>query len=251
MKSSRLLKVFEEYIKTIDMNSAYAKAKYFHSLKSMDLANQIATNLNVFNEEEITIIELIALFHDIGNFNEVNYNNGVDDDEDITMKSINILFDDGIIRKIIQDTQYDNMIKLAIFCHNKEGLPKNISEKMVIVCNIMKDVHNIEEVRMTYNYPFVDNRINVYPSSDVYNDFKLYRGIDKAIVNNNADSILAILSGIYNLNFNYSYNILIEKDYVSKLIDSLMFNDKKIEKFFGQIKLALNSYIKKKIINNN
>ena len=251
MKSSKLLKVFEEYIKTIDMSSAYAKAKYFHSLKSMDLANQIASSLNMFNEDEMVIIELIALFHDIGNFNENNYNIMDNEDEDIAMKSINILFDEGIVRKIIEDTQYDNMIKLGIFCHNKEGLPKNISEKMITVCNIMKDVHNIEEVRMTYNYPFIDNRINVYPSSDVYNDFKLYRRIDKATADNNADSILVVLSGVFGFNFDYSYNILNEKDYVTKLIDSLIFGDKKVERFFLQIKLALNSYIKKKMINNN
>ena len=45
MKSSRLLKVFEDYIKKIDMNNAYATAKYFHSLKSMDLARHIASEL--------------------------------------------------------------------------------------------------------------------------------------------------------------------------------------------------------------
>ena len=73
MKSSRLLRYFEEYIKKIDMSNSWAKAKYFHSLKSMDLAKIIATNLNVFNEEEIVIIQLIALFHDIGNFEGKNY----------------------------------------------------------------------------------------------------------------------------------------------------------------------------------
>ena len=42
MRSSRLLKYFEEYIKKIDMSNSWAKAKYFHSLKSMDLAKIIA-----------------------------------------------------------------------------------------------------------------------------------------------------------------------------------------------------------------
>ncbi len=251
MKSSKLLKVFEEYIKTIDMNSAYAKAKYFHSLKSMDLANQIASSLNMFDEEEIVIIELIGLFHDIGNFNENSYNVMDNEEEDNTMKSINILFDGGIVRKMIESTKYDNMIKLAIFCHNKDGLPKNIDDKTVTVCNIIKDVHNIEEVRMAFNYPFVDNRINSYPSTDVYNEFKLYRRMNSREAENNSDTMLIILSSIFDLNMNYSYTILAEKDYVSKLIDSLIFNDKKMEKFFGQIKLALNSYIKKKIVNKS
>ena len=72
MKSSRILKYFEEYIKKIDMNNTWSKAKYFHSLKSMDLARIIASHFNIFNEEELVVIELIALFHDIGNFEQKN-----------------------------------------------------------------------------------------------------------------------------------------------------------------------------------
>ena len=95
MKSSKLLKYFEEYIKKIDMNNTWAKAKYFHSLKSMDLAKIIAENLGVFSTEEIIVIQLIALFHDIGNFEQKNHNYLDNSEEDSTMKSIEILFDDG------------------------------------------------------------------------------------------------------------------------------------------------------------
>ena len=147
------------------MNNAYAKAKYFHSLKSMDLARNIASELGIFEEEELVVIELIALFHDIGNFNENDHNYLDNSDEDHTMRSINILFDEGLIRKITDDTKYDNLIKLAIFCHDKEGLPKNIDEKTVCICNIMKDVYRIEELHMAINYPYIDNRIKEYPTN--------------------------------------------------------------------------------------
>ena len=64
MKSSRLLKYFEEYIKKIDMNNAWSKAKYFHSLKSMDLARIIASNFNIFNEEELVVNFNSGIFHE-------------------------------------------------------------------------------------------------------------------------------------------------------------------------------------------
>lgn len=245
MKNSRLLRYFEEYIKKIDMNNAYAKAKYFHSLKSMDLAKTIALNFDIFNEEEIVVIELIALFHDIGNFEQSNFNVLDNQEEDNTMKSINILFDGGIMRKITKDTKYDNLIKLAIYCHNKDGLPKNINEKMVTVCNIIKDVHNIEEIRMVVNYPYIDNRINDYPSSNVYNSFKSFNKLDNKIIDNSADGILVTLSYLFALNYNYSFNIMLENEYVSKVIKSLVFEDNKIEKFFYQIELVLKNYMNK------
>ena len=248
MKSSRLLKYFEEYIKKIDMNNAWAKAKYFHSLKSMDLAKTIATDLNTFNEEEIVIIELIALFHDIGNFDQKNYNYLDSQQEDSTMKTIEILFDEGLIRKITEDTKYDTLIKVAIFCHNKDGLPKNIDEKWIKICNIMKDVYKLEEIRMAINYPYIDNRINTYPSEEVYNEFKTFKTLNNKIADNNADNILIVLSQSFSLNYKISYQILEEKQYIEKLIDSLIFENRKIEKFFEQIKIVLRNYIKKKIV---
>ena len=248
MRSSRLLKYFEEYIKKIDMSNSWAKAKYFHSLKSMDLAKIIATNLNIFNEEEIVIMQLIALFHDIGNFEQKNYNYLDNFEEDSTMKSIEILFDDGLIRKITDETKYDNMIKVAIFCHNKDGLPKNIDEKMICACNIMKDVHKLEELRMVINYPYIDNRINTYPSTLVYNEFKLFRPLKRELSDNNADNILIVMSNLFGLNYKISYSIVEEKQYIEKITNSLIYEDRKIEIFFKQIEIVLRNYIKKRTI---
>ena len=247
MKSSRLLKYFEEYIKKIDMNNTWAKAKYFHSLKSMDLARILASSLNIFTDEEIVIIELMALFHDIGNFEQKNYNYLDNPEEDSTMGSIRILFDEGLLRKITNETKYDTLIKLGIFCHNKDALPKNIDEKTTYVCNIMKDVHKLEELRMLIHYPYIDNRINDFPSTLVYNDFKLFRKVNTKMSDNNADNILIVLSNIFNLNYKNSYVQILEKEFVTKIVDSLIYEDKKIEKFFKQIEAVLTSYLKKKI----
>ena len=247
MRSSRLIKCFDEYIKKIDMNNAWAKAKYFHSMKSMDLARNIATDLGIFTEEEVVVIELIALYHDIGNFNEKDYNYLDSNGEDTTMKSIEILFDEGLIRKITEDTKYDNLIKLAIFCHNKEGLPKNIDDKTICICNIMKDVYRIEELHMAINYPYIDNRISEYPTTMVYDSFKTFKEINTKISDNNADNVLVVLSKLFGLNYKISYAIIEEKEFISKIIDSLEFKDKKLEKFFKQIEVVLKGYIQKKI----
>ena len=247
MKSSRLLKYFEEYIKKIDMNNAWSKAKYFHSLKSMDLAKIIASELGIFDEEEIVIIELIALFHDIGNFENKNSNYLDAASEDKSMRSIEILFDEGLLRKITDETKYDNLIKLAIFCHNKDGLPKNIDEKTISICNIMKDVYKLEELRMVINYPYIDNRINNYPTTLVYDTFKQFKEIDEKMSDNNADNILIVLSKLFGINYKISYSSVLEKEFVPKIVDSLVFEDKKLEKFFKQIETVLTNYIQKKI----
>ncbi len=248
MKSSRLLKYFEEFIKKIDMNNPWAKAKYFHSLKSMDIARNIASDLNIFTEEELVVIELIALFHDIGSFEEKNHNYLDNAEEDSTMASIRILFDEGLIRKITNDTKYDTIIKLGIFCHNKDALPKNIDEKTTCICNIIKDVYKIEEIRTVINYPYIDNRIKEYPSELVYNSFKTFKKVNSKISDNTADNILIVLSNIFDLNFTSTCHKILEDGYINKIVDSLIYEDKKVENFFKQIAGALNNYLNKKIV---
>lgn len=40
MKSSRVMKIFEQYVRKYDMNNVNIKAKYFHSLKVMEIAKE-------------------------------------------------------------------------------------------------------------------------------------------------------------------------------------------------------------------
>ena len=189
------------------------------------------------------------MFHDLGEFDtKSTFESSDSPKEDNTMKTIDILFKEGIIRKILDDTKYDNVIKIAIYCHNKEGLPKNIDDKVIHICNILKDTYKIEELRMVIDYPYIDNRIDTYPSNTVYEEFKKMDLIDDKIVNNNADNILVVLSNVFCLNYRYSYYLLKENDYLSKITNSLIFADKKIEKFYKQLETILSNYINKKIM---
>ena len=119
---------------------------------------------------------------------------------------------------------------------------------MICVCNIMKDVYKLEELRMVINYPYIDNRINTYPSTLVYNDFKLFRPLSNKISDNNADNILIVLSNLFGLNYKISYSLVNEKGYIEKIINSLIFEDRKVEKFYKQIESVLKGYLKKKTI---
>ena len=72
MKETKIMKVFEQYTKRFNMNKGNVKAMYFHSIKMMELCKDIASNLGIFNEEEIKVCGLIGLFHDISKFDNKN-----------------------------------------------------------------------------------------------------------------------------------------------------------------------------------
>lgn len=250
MKDSKILKVFEQYIKKFDMNKGNVKAMYFHSIKMMTLCKEIASSLGVFNEEEVQVCGIIGLFHDIGVFsNKFKNVLTLEDNTDKSKESIEILFDkDKLIREICDDKKYDDIIKIAIYCQNKNGLPKGFDEKVLHFCMVVKDAHVLENFRMVTNYPYMDMHIDNFPNDLVYNDFRQYRVVSSKVSDNDADKILEVMSLIFGVHYPYSYNLLKESDSVNRLVDALKIKDKRIEKFFNQVGSVLNIFIDKKIV---
>ena len=250
MKETRIMKTYEQYIKKFNMNKGNVKALYFHSLKMMELCKDIASSLGIFNEEEIIVCGLIGLFHDIGMFsNKFKNCLTLEDNTDKSKESIDILFDkDNLMRNITEDKKYDDIIKIAIYCQNKNGLPQGFEEKVLHFCMVVKDAHVIENFRMITNYPYMDMRIDNFPNDLVYNDFKQYRVISSKVSDNDADKILEVMSLIFGVHYAYSYSLLKEESCVNKLIVSLKISNKNIRKFFYQIGAVLNVYIERKIV---
>lgn len=247
MKSSRIMKIFEQYVRKYNMNNINIKARYFHSLKVMEIAKDLATQLGIFNEEEIALCELLGLFHEIGNFSKTpNYH--IDEEiDDAGEKAIDILFNKGLLREITKEKNYDNIIKIALQSYDKEGFINNIDNKTKHICAILKDAHNLDSFRLFVNYPYVDTRINSYPNNLVYDKFKSFKFISPKVGDTSSDTVLIVLSKMYTFNYKYSYYLLKQNNYIEKLFDSLTFENKEIEKFYKQISMVLNNYINKRI----
>ncbi|MCI6265595.1 MAG: HD domain-containing protein [Erysipelotrichaceae bacterium] len=249
MRETRIMKVFEQYIKKFDMNKGNVKAIYFHSLKMMELCKDIATNLGIFNEEEIIVCGLIGLFHDIGMIsNKFKNCLTLEDNTDKSKESLDILFEkEKLIRNITENKKYDDIIKIAIYCQNKNGLPQGFDTKVLHFCMIVKDAHVIENFRMVTNYPYMDMHIDNFPNDLVYSDFKKYRVINSKVSDNDADKILEVMSLIFGVYYTYSYTLIKEEACVNKLVQALKISNKNISKFFYQIGSVLNVYIDRKI----
>ena len=156
------MKIFEQYVRKYDMNNIDIKARYFHSLKVMELARELATGLGIFSEEEVAVCELIGLFHEIGNFSKTPNYQMDDDINDSYNRTIDVLFNKKLIREISKETKYDTVIKMAIFAYDKNGFPADIDEKGRHMCAIIKDAHNLDSFRLFVNYPYVDTVIKSY-----------------------------------------------------------------------------------------
>lgn len=250
MKETKIMKVFEQYVKNFDMNKGNVKAMYFHSIKMMELCKDIASNIGIFTSEEIIVCGIIGLFHDLGMFsNKFKNCLVVDDNTDKSKATIDLLFDKGnLVRKITDDTKYDDAIKIAIYCQNKNGLPQGFNQKILHFCMVLKDAHVIETFRMITNYPYMDMYIDHFPNDLVYSDFKQFKVVNAKVSDNDADKILEVMSLVFGMNYSYSYTLLKEESSINKLVEALKIGNKNISRFFYQIASALNVYIEQKVM---
>ena len=152
MKSERIMKIFEQYVRKYDMNNSYIKSRYFHSLKVMEICRDLATGLGIFSPEEVAVCELIGLFHEIGNFSKTPNYQMDDDINDAYNRTIDVLFNKKLIREISKDTKYDNIIKMAIFAYDKNGFPADIDEKSRHMCAIIKDAQDRRSTRLNSSH---------------------------------------------------------------------------------------------------
>ncbi len=247
MKSNRIMKIFEQYVRKYDMNNINIKAKYFHSLKVMEIASELASGLSFFSEEDVALCEFIALFHEIGSFSKTPDYHVDGDNEDSYEKTIDVLFNKKLIREVTKDKKYDDIVKIAIYAYEKNGFPRGIDDKTRHICAIIKDAHNLESFRIFVNYPYVDTRIDSYPNSLIYEDFKKFKAISPRMSESSADTVLIVLSKINSFNYLYSYYLLKEKNYINRMYELLTFDNDDIKKFFKQITKIYNNRVEEKI----
>ena len=173
------------------------------------------------------------------------------EEADKSKQTIELLFDNknGIMRQITDDTKYDEIIKIAIYCQYKIGLPQGFDNKTLHYCMVIKDANVIEKFRIVTNYPYLDMYIDNYPNDNIYNDFKKFKIINSNISDNDADKILEVMSSIFGVHYSYSYTLLKGESSIDKLVSSLKISNKGISRFFSQIASVLNIYVDKKISN--
>lgn len=227
---------FKKYVANYNPKHPRIALKIGHIERVADVSKKIAESLNL-SEEEIKLAELIGLFHDIGRFEQVRMTDSFSDrDTGINHGelSVKVLFEDGLIRKFIEETQYDDIIKKAVLNHNRAAIESGLSEKELLFAKIIRDADKLDI--------FYTITIDSFPAIFWYDKFDCERISDIVIkqfeqgsyinyadIHNNADMLVAFYGYVYDLNFKSSLQYLAENQYLD------IFKNRVIENFTSPI----------------
>ncbi len=210
MDFEKCRKVFDEYTSAYDLKSEMIALKYHHSYTVSDLMVELAFRLEL-TKEQMELAKIIGLLHDIGRFEQFKkFGSFSDKNVDHADESCNYLFKDGHIRDFIEDDRYDSIIEKAIRYHNKFRVPK-LSDEELLFTKMIRDMDKVDiykQCAIHLDDKFDADEVN----KELLEEFKNYRCGSKDLVKSKTDATLIHLSFIFDINFEESYDILVETD---------------------------------------
>lgn len=235
-----IMKIFNEYAKKYDLKNPHIMGKFHHSYRVMEFAIEIANSINL-SEEDMYIVKIAALFHDIARFEQwTKYETYVDaksfDHGDMGYK----ILKEGIIDKIISDKEKQNIILASVKNHNKFEIENNLTEKELLVSKIVRDADKLDIMK---EQGFIKE--NGVLKEDLLNTLLNHNMVTNNLVKNEMDSLCRLISFIFDFNYKYTYKYVLENNIIENKINLL--------EIYGNVNLKeleenLINYMKEKII---
>lgn len=141
---------FNEYVSNYNSQIGLIHLKIIHTYEVMNIMNKLCNWLKL-NEEDTQLALLIALLHDLGRFEQYRIYQCFEDYKtvDHALLSSELLFKNNLIRKFIDDDQYDNIIKIAIEQHNKYKVDEDINdERTLLFVHLIRDADKLDNFRV-------------------------------------------------------------------------------------------------------
>ena len=235
-------RAFKEYVKNYDPNDPQIKLKIEHIERTANVARNTAESLDL-SQEDIQLAELIGLLHDIGRFEQIKmYHTFVD------KKSINhgefgvkILFEEGLIRKFIEDNKFDKIIKNAILNHNKANIDERLTEKEKLHAKIIRDSDKTSTI---YG---VEDLSNETITDEIYREFIEDKMINYKNMETEADILVAHFAYVYDFYFDYGLKILQKNDYVKKLYNRYNFSNQETMERYNNVYNCTLQYLENRL----
>lgn len=241
---------FKKYVNNnYDKTQKRINLKFTHSYRVMEQSTKIAESLNL-DKEQKELATLIGLLHDVARFEQwKNFKTFSDrlsfDHGDFGVK---ILEKNNFLRKFIETTKYDNIIKFSIKNHNKFKIEENNFDDITnMQAKIIRDADKLdiflEAVTIFWD---TQEEIDEIENSKILDDYfnqimrkkQIFRNKDGTAI----DSLIGMISFIFDLNFEYSKQLVKKENYVQKILNKFDFKDEETKERINQIKKMVNSY---------
>lgn len=215
-------KIFLDYTSHFDSSVGRIRLKILHTMKVAEVMDRLTDMLGL-PEHLQTTAHIIAVFHDIGRFEQVTKFNTFNDQisEDHAKIACRVLEENGFLSELPEREQYQ--VLTAIRNHNQYVIEDGLDEETLLLCKLIRDTDKIDILRVFATEEPMDTMGETVEqvakeriSDDVYELIMNHQQIPKSVRKTGLDFWVGFLGFVYGLYFSESLAIIGEDGYYKR-----------------------------------
>lgn len=231
-----LRKWFNEYVDLfINVDGVLPKniaLKKHHTKNVCKNIKNIAASLNL-NESEINISEIIALFHDIGRFEQYRIYKTFSDAKSVNhaQLGVDILIKNNVFSKLERDLQ--ELLLKTVEYHNQAIIPRHETDECIFFSKLIRDADKLDIFRVVTEYYLEREKgvINKSIELDLPDNQEISEKVVRQILSKSIVSIenirtlndfkLLQMGWIFDINFPHTFFEIKVKNYIETISRTL------------------------------
>lgn len=254
MDYNRAKEVFEQYLDGYDRENDKVRLKIIHTYGVVDQSTELAKRMKL-SEEDTDLARIIALLHDIGRFEQLKrFDSFLPDTMDHAAYGVQVLFDEGMIRRFVPEDRWDDVIRTAIARHSDFVLSGIRDEQTMLHAKLIRDADKLDNCRVKLEdalETFVGAPAEVIGAQEispkVREDALAGRSIFSADRVTLMDYWVSYVAYFYDLNFRESLDIVEENDFVRRIIRRIPYTNPATRDTMEELEDRLVEYVHNKI----
>lgn len=241
---------FERYLDGYDRENDKVRLKIVHTYGVVECSRKIAEGLKL-PEEDQKLAEIIGLLHDIGRFEQLKrYDSFEPGTMDHASFGVEILFQEGLIRRFVKEDTWDEIIRTAIARHSDYRLEGIDDERELLHAKIIRDADKLDNCRVKLE-DSIETMLGVSAkevgkskiSPEIMQQFEDRTSILSETRKTKMDYWMSYLAYFYDINFDVTYKIIEENHFVDKLVDRIPYENPATKKEMEKVRAELNAYV--------
>jgi putative nucleotidyltransferase with HDIG domain len=233
----------------------HVRLKEEHTLRVLENAVRIGTWLHC-SYEELQLIKIAALLHDIGRFKQYQTYKTFNDVLSVNhaQLGLEVLQQTEVLASAGLTAKQQEIVRKAVLYHNRRQLPMDENGDYLVPAQITRDADKLDIFAMLVT----DDKNNKIPRTIEFENANIYsakiiedimqgRLVEYPDIRTANDLLLFRCSWIYDIYFSYSFSYVLEEGYLEKLV-AMLPNTEEIRGVYLCLRQYANSHAIVKII---
>ena len=242
-------KIFESYLNSYDRTDDKVRLKIVHTYGVVGQAANIARRMRLSNEDT-ELAKLIALLHDLGRFEQLRrFNSFEPDTMDHAAYGVQVLFEEGMIRKFLPESTWDPIIRTAIAKHSDYSLSGAADARTQLHARLIRDADKLDNCRVKLT-DATETFLGASPeeigaqeiSPAIYDTIFRNQCILSADRKTLMDYWVSYIAYFFDINFRESMDIIVENDFISRIVRRIPYSNPKTAEQMNDIENYVKNY---------